>query len=242
MKRLLRWFSVMLTSILLFSCSMAPVLAQDVKTYIHPRAVPLIPLIKDQQEEFFSGMPTPWYLAGLMEHESCISLRHSKCWNTISELKTSREQGLGLAQLTRAWDKQGKLRFDNLVNMRKLYPDELGELDWDTFKYRADLQIRTAVIMVRDLYQGFHYIKDDNVRLQMTDSAYNGGKRDVDRARTACGLAKDCDPQKWFGHVEKYCVKSKAPLYGDRSPCDINTHHVKDVFVTRMPKFKPYFQ
>lgn len=242
MKRVLRLMAAMLATFFLFSCQMSPVLAQNVNTYIHPRAVPLIPIIQEQQQQFFPELPTPWYLPGLMEHESCISLKHSKCWNTISELKTSREQGLGLAQLTRAWDKNGKLRFDNLVNMRNLYPKELGELDWETFKYRADLQIRTAVIMTRDLYNSFHYIKDPNVRLQMTDSAYNGGKRDVDRARTACGLAKGCDPNVWFGNVEKYCVKSKKPLYGDRSPCDINVHHVKDVFNTRMPKFAQFYE
>lgn len=96
--------------------------------------------------------------------------------------------------------------------------------------------------MTRQSYKTLSGVKDSSERLKMADSAYNGGITNVIRSRAVCGLAKGCDPQLWFGHVEKYNQKPTKILYDTRSPKDINNHHVKDVFMTRMPKFKPLFQ
>ena len=237
-KRLVSFIS--LAIVLLFVSVSA--LAQDARTYIHPRAKALMPEIGAEIERLFPILPKWEYVPGLIEHESCVSLKAAKCWNSTSELKTYREQGVGLGQLTRAWDKVGKLRFDNLDVLRKRYPSEMGEANWDTFKNRSDLQIRGILLMLREDYNYFSFIKNDTLRLQMTDSAYNGGRRDALRAREVCGMTKGCDPNQWFGHIEKYCVKSKTPNpgYGGRNACDINNGHVRDVFQIRMNKFKPY--
>ena len=53
--------------------------------------------------EFF----IPPYFGGLIEHESCISLTHSKCWNPKSELNTKREYAIGFGQITKAYNKDG---------------------------------------------------------------------------------------------------------------------------------------
>jgi membrane-bound lytic murein transglycosylase MltF len=81
-------------------------------------------------------------------------------------------------------------------------------------------------------------VADNDGKLAMTDAAYNGGIGGVLNERRACGLREGCDPNKWFGHVEKVCLKSTKPLYAGRSACDINRHHVHDVLHTRMPKYK----
>lgn len=236
-KRLLTFVLAMFVGV--FSSA---VMAQDARTYIHPRAKALFPSIGAEIERLFPVLPKWEYVPGLIEHESCVSLRAAKCWNSKSELKTSREQGVGLGQLTRAWDKVGKLRFDNLDVMRKRYPGEMGEADWATFKDRPDLQIRGILLMLKEEYNYFSFIKNEDLRLQMTDSAYNGGRRDATRAREICGMTKGCDPNKWFDNIEKHCVKSKIanPGYGGRNACDINNGHVRDVFLIRMGKFKPY--
>lgn len=215
--------------------------AQDARTYIHPRAKALIPAIGSEIERLFPELPRWEYVPGLIEHESCVSLRAAKCWNSTSELKTYREQGVGLGQLTRAWDKMGKLRFDNLDVLRKRYPGEMGDAQWDTFKDRPDLQVRGILLMLREDYKYFSFIKNDQLRLQMTDSAYNGGRRDAQRAREVCGMTKGCNPDVWFDNIERHCVKSKTPNpgYGGRNACDINNGHVRDVFLVRMNKFKP---
>lgn len=219
------------------------VFGQNVLTYIHPRAAALMPTIKDEVGKFQPSMTIPWYYPGLMEHESCITLKHSKCWNSQAELRNNREHGLGLGQLTRAWDVKGKLRFDNLEAYRSKYPRDLWELSWDTFKNRPDLQIRVTVLMVRDIEKRFIDIKDPYERFKMTDSAYNGGESHVKRAREACKLTKGCNPSVWYSNVEIHLPKSKAPdaRYGGQSMYSINTKHVRDVFENRMPKFKQFW-
>lgn len=223
-----------------FLCS--SVEAIDVKTYIPPQAYSYRLTIKEELNTYFRDIPHWNYIPSLIEHESCISLRHSKCWNPRSQLKTSREEGAGLGQLTRAYNSDGTLRFDSLKEMRKKYYAELKELKWETIYSRPDLQIRTMILMVRDNYNMLYAVEDEDSRLQMSDAAYNGGLSGLLKERRACGLASNCDPNIWFNHVEKHCLKSTKPLYGNRSACDINRHHVYDVYIVRMPKYqKNYF-
>lgn len=232
--------------VLMASCQFAPVMAQNVRTYIHPRIAPLVPVYRQELAAHFPQIPQPWYVLGLTEHESCISLKHSRCWSATSqfatkwkETNTPRELGVGLAMITKAWTKEGNVRMDTLSNLKKVYPTELRDLTWDNISQRPDLQIRAMVLLLRSDYRGLSSVKDPVERLKMTDSAYNGGRRDVERARKVCGLTKGCNPEIWFGHVEKHSPKSTKVLYGDRSAKDINLHHVHDVFDVRMPKFKP---
>lgn len=220
--------------------------AQDVKTYIPAKAIPLVPVYKEVLIQTFQDIPQPWYTLALTEHESCISLKHSKCFSSTAKLETywkdtgyRREFGGGLGQLTRAWKPDGTIRMDTLANLKKIYPKELAGLTWDNLLQRPDLQIKAMVLLLREDYKGLSMIPDPVERLKFADSAYNGGRRDALGARKACGLTQGCDPNIWFNHTEKHCVKSKRVLYANRSACDINTHHVSDVFKTRMPKYKP---
>ena len=96
--------------------------------------------------------------------------------------------------------------------------------------------------MTRDLYS--YYIKSSNSPLDalaFADAAYNGGRGGLDRERRACLIDRACDHTKWFDNVEHYCLKSKKALYGNRSACDINRHHVKDVVLIRANKYQKYF-
>lgn len=177
----------------------------------------------------------------MIEHESCLSLTHSRCWNAKSRLKSSREEGAGLGQITRAYNTDGSIRFDALQELKTKHPVALKELNWTTVYSRPDLQIRAVVLKMRDnikYYQPYSSTFDD--ALAFADAAYNGGVGGLDRERRACKVSSGCDHTKWFGNVEKYCMKSKAVLYGNRSACDINRHHVKDVLLVRANKYKPY--
>lgn len=82
------------------------------------------------------------------------------------------------------------------------------------------------------------YVPDTLEALAFADAAYNGGIAGVNSERKACYITKDCDSNKWFGHTEKICLKSKLALYGSRSACDINRHHVRDVLLVRPNKYK----
>lgn len=182
-------------------------------------------------------------LGALIEHESCIGLKHSRCWNPKSRLRSAREEGAGLGQLTRAFKPDGSIRFDALSAMKTKYPKELAELNWSNIYTRPDLQMRVIVLMMRD---NFRYYVKYSANLEeayaFADAGYNGGIGGLDNERRACKLSSTCDHRKWFDNVEKFCLKSKSALYGDRSACDINRHHVSDVLITRYPKYRKYLE
>ena len=184
--------------------------------------------------------PKAWYLASLVEHESCISLKHSRCWNPNSRLKSAREEGAGLGQITRAYTSTGKVRFDALQEIKNKHI-ELQELTWYNVYTRPDLQLRAVVLKMRDNYQYYLPYTDSDNALAFADAAYNGGIGGLNNERRACKISSNCNPAVWVGNVELFCLKSKAALYGQRSACDINRHHVKDVLIVRAPKYRQFF-
>ena len=214
----------------------------NLKEYIPKNVERLGPTVYKEYKKFGPRDMYPWYFYSLIEQESCITLTHSKCWNEKSQLKNSRENGIGLFQLTRAWDKNGKLRFDTLTDLSRKYKD-LKELNWNNVLNRPDLQIRAGILLSKENWNKLSPVTDVFERHAMADAAYNGGINHVLKERTACGLLKGCDPQKWFGHVEKITtVKSqkKIAAYGNRSVWTINREHASLVMNTRLSKYQRY--
>lgn len=192
------------------------------------------PVLKAEQRQFWPDHPDPAALAALVEQESCVSLKSPKCWNPGARLKTDREEGAGMGQITRAYRADGSMRFDALADLRDQYDAELGALSWDSIYQRPDLQLRALVLMSRDAARPF---RASAAWLHFGDAGYNGGVAGVQKERRACKLSAACDPAQWFGHVERHCLKSRQPLYGGRSACDINREHVRNVFLVRRAKY-----
>jgi len=197
-------------------------------------AVRYMPVLKAEQERLWPDHPQPALLASLVEQESCISLRSPGCWNPGARLKTAREEGAGVGQITRAYTAGGAVRFDALADLREQYGTELGALSWANVYQRPDLQLRALVLMSRDSARQF---RGTPAMLEFGDAGYNGGPAGVQRERRACAMSKECDPGKWFGNVEMHCLKSRQPLYGARSACDINREHVRSVMQVRAAKY-----
>lgn len=209
----------------------------DVRTTIPPGAVIYAPVLKAERLKFWPNHPAPAMLGALVEHESCLSLTHSRCWNPKSRLKSAREEGAGFGQITRAYAKDGSLRFDALQEMVDRHP-ALRDWSWSNVYERPDLQLRAVVLKSRDNFMLFkRLVGDDLYALHFADAAYNGGVGGVQKERQACHLSKGCDPKQWFGNVSEHCLKSKEALYGHRSACDINRHHVVDVCLIRPQKY-----
>jgi hypothetical protein len=210
----------------------------DPARHIPPRALALLPTVAAETAAHWPDVPSVAYVPALIEHESCLHLAHLRCWAPDAELRTSREQGVGLGQLTRAWHPDGSLRFDTLADLRAQHP-ALRDLTWSNLRAHPDLQVRAVVLLSRGNWRALSpLVTDPWERLAMTDAAYNGGLAGVQRERRACHIATACDPGRWWGHVEHHCSKSRQPLYAGRSACDINRHHVADVLRTRLPKYR----
>lgn len=197
------------------------------------------PLLQNEQQRYWPAHPHPVLLAALVEQESCISLQAKSCWNPAARLQSAREEGAGFGQITRAYRHDGSLRFDALADMRERYASELGEWSWQNVYLRPDLQLRALVLMSRDAAKAF---RNAPAALAFGDAGYNGGIAGVQKERRACALSAGCDAGLWFGHVEKHCLKSRQPLYGGRSACDINREHVSNVLLLRPGKYSRWFK
>lgn len=210
------------------------------KTYIPKNAMIYLPILKTQIEQYFPSYPDYAYFGGLIEQESCIALTWNSCWNPKTTLDTKREFGAGLSQITKAYNSNGTVRFDSLAAMRRAHFAALQELSWSNVSLRPDLQMRVMILMTQDNYKDLYMVKNTTARMAFSDSAYNGGLGGVYADRRLCGLEPHCNPQLWFGNVEKTCTKSKIAIYGRQSACDINRTHVSNVINIRMNKYAPY--
>jgi hypothetical protein len=204
-----------------------------------PGAKVYCPMLQGEQQRLWADHPDPAVLCALVEQESCVSLKSPRCWNPKAQLKTSREEGAGMGQITRAYRTDGSVRFDALAGLRERYRAELGEWSWDNAYSRPDLQLRGIVLLSRDAARPF---RQAPAVLAFGDAGYNGGPGDVQKERRACALTKGCDPGQWFGQVEAHCLKSRQPLYGGRSACDINREHVRNVLLVRRAKYVAFLQ
>lgn len=197
-------------------------------------AIRYLPMLKAEQRRLWPDHPDPALLAALVEQESCLSLKHRYCWSPTAQLKSAREEGAGVGQITRAYRADGTVRFDSLEGIRRQYAGEMGALSWNNVYTRPDLQLRAMVLMSRDAARQFRAAP---AMLAFGDAAYNGGATGVQQERRACQLTAGCDAGQWFGHVATHCLKSRQPLYGGRNACDINREHVHSVMRVRRAKY-----
>jgi len=221
----------------------------SVKDYIPEKAKELLPTIyKEVNRIIGEDFKYPYYFPALIEHESCVVLCGKgywakRCWSPKSRLKTKREEGAGFFQLTRTFTRTGRVKWDIISYLKKLYPKELSELNWNNVYDRPDLQIKAGLLLWKRNFERFSKNIPLDTRLAFSDSVYNGGFRWFNKERSLCKMKKGCDPNRWFGHVEK--IKSKRAirkLYGDRTAWDINRHHVRDVIKVRLPKYEKDYE
>lgn len=240
--------AIIVLAVLIFICVAALIFstrahAQDVQTYVPKGAYRYCPLLQAEKDKLWPAHSAPAALCSLVEQESCISLTHSQCWSPTARLKTSREEGAGFPQITRAYNPNGSLRFDALSAAKQL-DVSLSTLSWDNVYQRPYLQLRAVVVINRDCYNRLsRLVADQQEVLRMCDAAYNGGYAGLQSERRACGLRAGCDPQKWEGNVERVCLKSKTKWKGyGLSACDINREHVHMVFNVRYQKYRKFAQ
>lgn len=168
-------------------------------------------------------------MGGLIEKESCITTRHSRCWNATSRLKSAREEGAGFGQITRAYYASGRLRFDALAELKAKHP-ELAAWNWGNVYVRPDLQLLAIVLKLRDNWVYFAGVPAEEDRIRFAVKSYNRGLGGVKAEMQACRLMAGCTPTKFVGHAGEVCTASRKVIYGRRSACDISLKYVPDVY------------
>jgi len=197
-----------------------------------PSAVRYLPTLAAEQKAHWPDVPIRSALAAQVEQETCPSLKSVECWNPRAELKTSREYGFGLGQLTVT------SKFDNFKEARKL---DASLRDWRfADRYDPARQLRTLVLMDRAGYRRLAaLVPDERERLAMAFSAYNGGLGGVLQDRRLCASIAGCDPGRWFGHVALHSLKARTKTAGyGQSFYDINRGYVRAVMIDRRPRYE----
>lgn len=196
-------------------------------------AVKYLPILQDEQRAWWASMPLPSALGAQVEQETCVSLKSQRCWSPRAELRTSRERGVGLGQITKT------SRFDALAEVRAANPTALAGWNWDRDSlYDPRFQLRALVL--KDL-QGWNTTSgaaSDQDRLAFTFAGYNGGIGGVLSDRQVCRGTPGCDFGRWFGHVERTSLKAKTVSAGyGKSFFAINREYVRNVLLVRRARY-----
>lgn len=176
--------------------------------------------------------PLPSALPAQIEQETCVTLRSARCFSPRAELKTSREYGFGLGQITVT------PRFNNFEELKRRYPAQLGGWQWDR-RYQVTEQLKALLLMDHSGYVACSSLFGTRFdALACSLSAYNGGLGGVRADRRLCSNTQGCDPLKWFGNVADTSTKSKTAASGyGKSFFQINREYVANVLVTRRDKY-----
>jgi len=254
----MKWKIIFIIFILLFfSCSVSesvsplpkpkPIPTVNQPTPILPKpSVPVnsiqyFPYINEILDSMWKSLSTRSVIPSVVEQETCITLKHKSCWNPKAQLKTSREYGFGLGQITIAYDANGKERFNNFIDIKK---QDLILKQWQwSDRFNAKYQLRALTRQYQINYNSIKWSKDNEIeRLAFADSAYNGGLGGVlqDRKKTKLNGG---NPDLWFGDnnvaANSYKAKKSVKGYG-KSFYEINREHVDNVINKRRFKYIPY--
>lgn len=205
---------------------------------VHAEAIPAnaaqyLPLLSEQVDRYWPDAPYRSAFAGQVEQETCVSLKSKKCWSPFAELKTDREYGFGLGQITVTKS------FDNYKEAKKL-DSSLRDWKWEN-RYNAEFQLRTLVLMDRNNFSLFAWAQGTYERMAFALAAYNGGVGGVLSDRAVCRNTAGCNPSSWFNNVERTSRKAKVAANGyGKSFFEINREYVRNILMLRRFKYVPF--
>ncbi len=195
-----------------------------------------LPMLKTEQQTYWADMSLPSALGAQIEQETCISLKSKRCWSPRVELRTSRERGVGLGQITKT------ARFDALGEVVASNRQALAGWGWDSNLYDPKYQLRALVLKDKQGWSVMHGAASDSDRLAFTFASYNGGIGGVMSDRKMCQATRGCDAGRWFGNVEYTSLKAKKAVAGyGVSFFQVNRDYVRNVMVVRRARYAHYF-
>ncbi len=221
-----------------WACLPSAPLASQVKVapaqQVPPNAEKYAPTLVVEQRGHWPTAVQPFTMAGQVEQETCISLKSSGCWNPHTELKTSREYGFGLGQVTITSS-------FNAFNEERALDPSLKNWQWND-RYDPQMQLRGLVLKDRQLFIMVQGAASDEDRLAFAYAAYNGGMGGVLSDRRVCAATPQCDSRRWFGQVEHTSLKARAAVTGyGQSFFNINREYVHNILLVRSTKYRKFF-
>lgn len=214
-------------------CLSDPGLAEQ--ALLPPKANQYLPVLTDEVSRHWPAIPSAPAMGAQVEQESCVSLRSPRCWDPTVELKTDREYGFGLPQITIT------AKFNNFEAAKQLDPSLRNWRYEDRFQ--AAPQLRTMVLMLKRNYTGLPSVPDPVERMRMAQAGYNQGMGGLTNRRKLCRQAPGCNPDIWFGNVENYTLQKKTVSKGyGKSFAQITQEYVLNIWTVRLPKYITWFK
>jgi len=169
---------------------------------------------------------TQWPAAPL-KHVAAGQVEQESGWKTSAKLDTSRELGLGLAQITITYKKDGTERFNNFREGQKKY-SALRAWDWQDDPCNVRYQLTYLVLEDRANYQVWRKsFTDDAEAWKATLVSYNAGRGRVLRRRAAARAA-GVPWDRWTGGLDRVAGPDEIkPLYGRRLSDAVNEYPIK---------------
>lgn len=222
-----RWFAFAWGILFLAVLSTIARAAEINYSLLPPRSQEYLPTLLEETLTYWPEMEWVSILAAQIDIETCASPTSKMCWSPFARLKTSREEGYGLGQITRAWDAKGNLRFDALEELKQKHREALEGWSWLNVS-NALFQIRGVVLKNRDNFRAVNFADTLLDQYAFMDAAYNGGLGGILSERRICQRTPGCNPDLWFGHVENTSNKAKVAADGyGQGFFHINRNHVK---------------
>lgn len=194
------------------------------------RAQKYLPLYRELLNEHWFGMPLPHLPCGQVEQESS--------WKPRATLKTSRELGRGLAQMTIAYRSNGSERFN--IYREAVRWKALKRWDWQSAPYNERYQLTFMILQDRMNFGMMRpMFRDDVEAWKATLVCYNAGRGRV-LARRAIARSRDSPTDRWTGGLDAaHGPKEDRRLYGRPLWQAVNEYPIK--IFRRAEKYRQFF-
>lgn len=183
------------------------------------RAKGFLPLYDELRADHWPDMPLQQIPCGQVEQESS--------WNERATLKTSRELGRGLTQMTIAYRSDGSERF-NIYKEATAKFRVLRDWNWRADPYNVRYQLTFLILQDRrNFVLMTPMFRDDTERWKAALVCYNAGLGRV-LSRRAEAKSRDSPVDIWTGGLDRsYGLAEKKLLYGRPLWQVVNEYPVK---------------
>ncbi len=169
---------------------------------------------------YWISAPMKWTTAGQLENESS--------WNVHSTLKTSRELGRGLAQLTIAYNKNGSERFNSFKEALNSFKP-LRNWNWKSDPYNVKYQMTYIVLKDKVNYEKISkiFIHSSSEIWRGALVSYNSGYGLILKRRFVAHIQKIPDNRWTNGLDHAFSSPKSVLLYGKSLNDTINQYPIR---------------